>query len=449
MSRLFESSLNGKIISMLNESEANTKVANRIKPKSVKEIKILKKPIKESTIDDVVDFIADYDQPELRNTYDGENDDVRKEQLKKDIENDKDSAKAYIEEISKEDEREDIRNKAKELLTFFESIEKPTDKDLAKDDIDKMEDELGSYESRIDEINDALKNVTDEDEKKSLEAELKQLKSEYNNLNSEKEEIEKSMNESDKTLKEDSYEKGIFKEIEDALIEAGFDVVRFTDSGTMTYNIGWDVSKNGESTQLNCNGSYLSDDEDEEFECAEPVNESVNVVTSDGSTVNTQDVAAVESNNGSVTVVTSDTTVTINNNPTETAEEIPVEVPEEIPSEDITDEPTELEEVPVEEPIEEPIDDKVEESEEVPTESEPEDAGEEVTNFKCSSVNVLKNQGNVTLLEVKGNEDFSYLVGENYNYETQELDNVRGFKDKESADKHYFELCGVNPDTQE
>ena len=96
MSRLFESSLNGKIISMLNESEANTNVANRVKPKSVKEIKILKKPIKESTIDDVVDFIADYDQPELRNTYDGENDDVRKEQLKKDIENDKDSAKAYI-----------------------------------------------------------------------------------------------------------------------------------------------------------------------------------------------------------------------------------------------------------------------------------------------------------------------------------------------------------------
>lgn len=98
--------------------------------------------------------------------------------------------------------------------------------------------------------------------------------------------FEKPVNESDKPkkLKEDSYTSGIFKEIEEALIDAGFNVERFSDSGTLTYNLGWDVSKDGNSTQLQCNGSHLSVPEDEIEDAFDGTDFLVNSVEVDGNT---------------------------------------------------------------------------------------------------------------------------------------------------------------------
>lgn len=63
-----------------------------------------------------------------------------------------------------------------------------------------------------------------------------------------------------KILKEDSYEDGIFYEIEEALRDAGMNPSRFVDDGVLTNNIGWTVyGEGGESQQLTCDGSYLSE----------------------------------------------------------------------------------------------------------------------------------------------------------------------------------------------
>ena len=67
-----------------------------------------------------------------------------------------------------------------------------------------------------------------------------------------------------KTIKtEDTYEEGIFYEIEAALAEAGLNPVRFTEDGVMTNNLGWTVrGKDGTKQQITCDGSYLSESKD-------------------------------------------------------------------------------------------------------------------------------------------------------------------------------------------
>lgn len=62
-------------------------------------------------------------------------------------------------------------------------------------------------------------------------------------------------------LKEEYYEDGIFRDIEDALYDAGFDVRRFSDAGIMTRNLGWEVRHpdSGEKVQLSCLGTYLDE----------------------------------------------------------------------------------------------------------------------------------------------------------------------------------------------
>lgn len=62
-------------------------------------------------------------------------------------------------------------------------------------------------------------------------------------------------------LKEEYYEDGIFRDIEDALYDAGFDVRRFSDAGIMTRNLGWEVRHpdSGEEVQLSCLGTYLDE----------------------------------------------------------------------------------------------------------------------------------------------------------------------------------------------
>lgn len=74
--------------------------------------------------------------------------------------------------------------------------------------------------------------------------------------------IQREMNNKKKSLKEDSYNEPFFQAIESALEDAGFDVRRFTDAGVMTKNIGWEVSNSDGRVQLNCNGTWLDDEDD-------------------------------------------------------------------------------------------------------------------------------------------------------------------------------------------
>lgn len=69
-----------------------------------------------------------------------------------------------------------------------------------------------------------------------------------------------------KTIKtEDTYEDGIFYEIEAALMEAGLNPVRFSESGVMTNNLGWTVTgEDGTEQQLTCDGSYLTESKKQE-----------------------------------------------------------------------------------------------------------------------------------------------------------------------------------------
>lgn len=74
--------------------------------------------------------------------------------------------------------------------------------------------------------------------------------------------IQREINNKKKSLKEDSYNEPFFQAIESALEDAGFDVRRFTDAGVMTKNIGWEVSNSDGRVQLNCNGTWLDDEDD-------------------------------------------------------------------------------------------------------------------------------------------------------------------------------------------
>ena len=73
----------------------------------------------------------------------------------------------------------------------------------------------------------------------------------------------KSYNKNSATnLNEDSYESGVFYEIEEALREAGLNPTRFNEDGIMTNNIGWTVTgEDGTKQQITCDGSYLDDEE--------------------------------------------------------------------------------------------------------------------------------------------------------------------------------------------
>lgn len=107
--------------------------------------------------------------------------------------------------------------------------------------------------------------------------------------------IEREMNNKKKSLKEDSYNEPFFQAIESALEDAGFDVRRFTDAGVMTKNIGWEISNSDGRVQLNCNGTWLDDEEDEEY------NESAKPLKEDSSEYNVGDTVKVPYKYGSYT----------------------------------------------------------------------------------------------------------------------------------------------------
>lgn len=180
-------------------------------------------------------------------------------------------------------------------------------------------------------------------------------------------------------------------------------------------------------------GHYFDKLEDAKAYFNEKLNESVTVVTSDGSSVDTSNAASVQSNDGNVTVITNDATVTINNNPTEPAVDLPQEEPaEEVPAEEIVPEEP-VEDTPVEEPVEDEV---IEEA----------DDSSDVSIVSGSTISTVKNQGNVYMISIKdteGNE--KYWVCENYDASTNEADEATEYDNKADADKDYFERVGLEP----
>lgn len=358
----------------------------------------------------------------------------------------------------------------------------------------------------------------------------------FNDLDSAKKYFSK-LNESckSKALKEDSYDKGIYKEIEDALVDAGFSVDRYIDTGVLTKNIGWEVSKDGKFTQLDCPGSWY--DEDEEYdesslkeahtisaeggkfedcvfdkedaeyfqnlvgsgikvalenrgetentfmtftpeskwvsgfhtstkeldneidkyfaekypefkvyrnntgttlwlgkkEDKKDLDESVTVITADGSSVVTDNAAAVEADSDCTIVATDNTTVTICNNVTE-------EPANELASEGEID--------AVVEPTEEIVSDEEVAEVEEPVETEVVEEADEVDNnivIKYNDLTVVKNQGNVYMLrfEDENGKEF-YVVCENFDANNKSGDELEQYDNKEEADKDYFERLDVN-----
>lgn len=445
----------------------------------------------------VADFMIDYDLYGFRNAYDGD-DDAKRDALIQDIAKYRKSAAKYLYDIAKdEDSTEEQVSKANELLDIAdlrqflnESVEEPTAEDLEKEDEENKAHNKKAIEDRIGELRAAIADGVSDDEKEAMEKEIAELES--------------HLEESSK-LNEDSYEEPFFAEIEEALINAGFDVQRYTDAGMMTNNLGWVISNSEGEVQLTCAGTYLSegtlkesangtslsrieelanylnsfvnymkehnveevkldyshlagdclsvagegylplssdfdpdymDDEYmQEYIAEGSLKESVSVATSDGSTVDTQDAASVQSNDGSVTVVTGDTTVIINNNPTEPALDIPQEEPvEEVPAEEIVPEEPIENEVPVEDEVIEESDDEY---------------GIDA-NVDAKSLSVIKNQGITYMLQIEETSGkTTYWVCDNFNAETNEGDNADVFSDKESADKEYFDRVGLETPSEE
>lgn len=77
-------------------------------------------------------------------------------------------------------------------------------------------------------------------------------------------------------LQEDTYDSGIFQDIEQALEDAGLNPTRYIDDGVLTKNIGWTVYNGSESQQIDCPGSWY--DEDEELDENKKVTESEDFV---------------------------------------------------------------------------------------------------------------------------------------------------------------------------
>lgn len=349
--------------------------------------------LKESLFDEIADFMRDLDPYGYNDAYEGDDAEKHKQAVA-DIENDKETVKSFLQGIvDYEESTPDMIERAKYFLgALNESVEEPTAEDLEKEDEKNKAHDKKEIEDRIGELRAAIADGVSDDEKEAMEKEI--------------DELESNLEESSK-LNESNYEEPFFAEIEEALINAGFDVQRYTDAGMMTNNLGWVISNSEGEVQLTCAGTYLSEG---------TLKESVSVATSDGSTVDTQDAASVQSNDGSVTVVTGDTTVVINNNPTEPALDIPQEEP--------------VEEVPVEEPIEDELTEADEDQESV---------------ISVKSLSVVKNQGNVFMLTYKdSNDNEQYVVCEDFNNKTNEGNEAETYSNKDDADKDYFARLDVN-----
>lgn len=128
------------------------------------------------------------------------------------------------------------KSDGKEIVTSFDVFTEPTDPTEWK-----SEEELSQY---------------------ALEEDLGPAQKVYNKkVLSNRKQVNTAKN-SATNLNEDSYESGIFYEIEEALREAGLNPARFNENGIMTNNIGWTVTgEDGTEQQITCDGSYLDDEE--------------------------------------------------------------------------------------------------------------------------------------------------------------------------------------------
>lgn len=169
-------------------------------------------------------------------------------------------------DVIDEDELEEYDDED-ELYGYEESKKVTEDIDEDEDDmerqhqanLDMVEDYCGQLVSLIDNAQD---NIT-------FGGDFANLLKEFVNVVKDKASaIGYPINESKKLTEGDTYDKGIFYEIEQAFEEAGLNPSRFIDDGILTKNIGWTVtsSETGESQQISCDGSwYDEDDEDDEL----------------------------------------------------------------------------------------------------------------------------------------------------------------------------------------
>lgn len=186
--------------------------------------------------------------------------------------------------------------KMREIYNGFSDEDKP--EWLTKEDIDKYEDMMVSkseikesevYDNKLyidveKALSKYLKNVlglnaeitrdennqimvhligTDDDYKKyeDIFKESKEIK-EVNNSILENKDFKNVIG---RNLKEESYESGIYLDIENAIASAGLSIDRYSDLGMLTKNLGWVVSNSeGEEVNLTCAGTYLDENLTEE-----------------------------------------------------------------------------------------------------------------------------------------------------------------------------------------
>lgn len=127
--------------------------------------------------------------------------------------------------------------------------------------------EMAREQEALDDAKIAANEENEEDEEEPVPGVEEQDEEDLEKQTASKEmpqgnKLQETINES-KTMKtEDTYEEGIFYEIEAALTEAGLNPVRFSESGVMTNNLGWTVTgEDGTEQQLTCDGSYLTEAE--------------------------------------------------------------------------------------------------------------------------------------------------------------------------------------------
>lgn len=208
------------------------------------------------------------------------------------------------------------------------------------------------------------------------------------------------VNESEKLLKEDSYEEGIFQDVEEALDNAGFHTERYSDAGVMTKNLGWIIRNSNGELYLTCDGTWL----DESALKESTLNEAEEFKVGD--------IVKVPYKYGSYT---------------------PGEYTE-APIIDIEDGRYVTVEVPSKQVVH--IDQLKKWN------SIDESALKEEAEMNVKDLQVIKEQGNVYMLEDKS-DGKKYIVGENYNLSEGEIENAEIYENKEDADKDYLDRCDI------
>ena len=418
MSRLFESTLAGRISQILIESE-DVKPTKKTKEELIRDhgtdnvdlINAGKEPkdrveLKENSyydlVDEIADFMIDYDKPGFEDSYEGD-EDQKRDSLIQDITRDKETVIAYLndivtEELGTEKQQLEASNLLNKINAITES-EIPTEEDLEKDDEEIQSKSKKEIEDRIGELRQAIQDGVSDDERTEMEKEIAELESKL-------QECDKSIKESDEYTRElGGFPSDAVKDLNN-LKDCISKSVRNISFGSHF------------ATEVFYNIIDIIDDNIQRISSKYNLSESVSVATEDGSTINTTSAASVSTDDSSVTLQTEDTTVVISKNCEEISE----------PEEQIT------------EPVEEPT--------EVSDEQVPEDElseSNEVDDIDAKSLDVIKNQGNVSMIKVvntDGNE--TYYVCDNFNAETNEADEAESFDNKEDADKCYFNRVELN-----